>query len=454
MDGRSSFRGSQVSRILLLTIAAAVLTRAGSAAAQDGQVYRISVTGVIELGLAPYVGRVLADADAAGAQAVVLDLDTPGGRVDAAQQIVKSVVAAEVPVYAFVNPHAWSAGALIALAADSIFMAPGSSIGAATPVTGAGEKAPEKIVSAMRSEFRALAERRGLDPRVAEAMVDEDVEIEDVVEAGKLLTLTAAEAEDVGVSEGEIASLDALLVRVGLEGADVESPGINWAEQLVRFLSHPVVSPLLLSVGMLGLLIEIKSPSFGIAGITGALALAAFFGSHLIIGLAGWEELILLAAGLVALGIEVFVVPGFGVAGVLSILLIGSAVFLALLGSLPTWADVARASGVVSIALGLVIAGVYLLVRELPARQRWRGVFLRAATDRTRGYISAPVRSELVGSSGVAATDLRPSGVAVVNGERIDVVSETGFVAKGTLVKVTAAESYRHVVTPLEPTPT
>jgi membrane-bound serine protease (ClpP class) len=417
---------------------------------QQRTVYRVEVSGVIELGLAPYVARALRQAQAAGAAAVVLDVETPGGRVDAAQQIVKAVTGAQIPVYALVNVHAWSAGAMIALAADSIYMVPGSSIGAATPVSGAGEKAPEKIVSAMRGEFRALAERRGLDPRIAEAMVDEDVEIEGIIEKGKLLTLTAGEAVRLGVATAEVGNLEALLERLGLGGATVVTVKVNWAERVVRFLSHPVVAPLLLSIGVLGVLIELKTPSFGLAGATGLLALAAFFGSHLIIGLAGLEEIILLIAGLVALGIEVFVTPGFGLAGILSILLIGSSVFLALIGNLPTWEDVARASGIMLVAVLIIVAAIYTILQYFPASDRWRGIFLKAATARNEGYISAPPRTDLIGAEGVAATDLRPSGVMLLGGERLDVVSDAGFVAKGTRVRVVRSEAYRLVVEPVE----
>jgi len=159
-----------------------------------GAVYRVPVHGVIELGLAPFVERSIREAQQAGAAAVILELETPGGRVDAAERIANAVEDSEVPVYAFINRHAYSAGALIALATEGIYMRPGSVVGAATPVVGSGEKAPEKIVSAMRSQMRALAEARGLDPKVAEAMVDEDIAIDGVVEAGKLLTLTTSEA--------------------------------------------------------------------------------------------------------------------------------------------------------------------------------------------------------------------------------------------------------------------
>lgn len=417
-----------------------------AAVAQRETVYRVPVSGVIEMGLAPFVARALREAEEAGAAAVVLELETPGGRVDAAQQIVKAVSQSAIPVYAYVNAHAWSAGAMISLAADSIYMGPVSSIGAATPVIG-GQKASEKIVSAMRGEFRALAEERGIDPRMAEAMVDETVEVEGVTEAGKLLTLTGGEAVNLGFAAAEVTSLDDLLDQVGLPGATVVTPSINWAERLVRFLSHPIVAPILLSLGTLGILIEIKTPSFGVAGLVGVLSFAAFFGSHMLIGLAGWEEVILLGAGIVALGIEVFVIPGFGIAGAISILCIGGAVFLALIGNLPTWNDVMRASAILSMASIMVVVAVYSLVRHMPAGGR--GIFLLAATDKDIGYVAAPARSDLVGAEGVAATDLHPSGTALIASERLDVVSVAGFIDKGARVRVIRSEGYRHVVEPV-----
>jgi membrane-bound serine protease (ClpP class) len=201
---------------------------------------------------------------------------------------------------------------------------------------------------------------------------------------------------------------------------------------------------------MLGLIIEIKTPAFGLAGATGVLALGAFFGSHLIIGLAGWEEVILLAVGLIALLLEIFVVPGFGVAGAIAILCISAATFLALLGSLATWADIARAGGIFAAAAMIITATIYWFVRYLPTRHRLGGVFLQASTARNAGYISGDTREDLVGHEGVAITDLRPAGTVKIGEERLDVVSDVGFVAKGTKVKVIRAESYRHVVEPIE----
>jgi len=432
-----------VRRSFVLTLLALALV---PAAWGQELVVRIPVTGTIENGLAPFVARALKEAARANASAAILDLDTPGGRVDAAERIVDAVRASPIPVYAFVNPRAFSAGAFIALAANGIYMTPGGVLGAATPVDGSGNKAPEKYVSAMRAEFRALAEARGLDPRIAEAMVDETLEIPNLKPAGKLLTLSTGEAISVGFAKGEVNDITALLAAVGLPGATVMQISPNWAELLVRFLTNPVVSPLLLSLGMLGLLFEIKAGAFGLGGLVSLTALGLFFGSHLLLGLAGWEEILLLGVGLIALGVEVFLLPGFGVAGILGIVLIASSMLLALLGASPTGADVLQAAAV--LAASLVVTGAVLFgwLRHLPNSTRWNGLLLRHSTDASAGFISAPQRGELVGRTGVALTDLRPSGTGVFDDERLDVVTEGEFVHSGSSITVLRSDGYRHVV--------
>jgi membrane-bound serine protease (ClpP class) len=438
-------RGLAVSCALVAALAAPAAAQSGA-----GVVYRVPVTGVIELGLAPFIERSIAEAVEAGARAVVLDVDTPGGRVDAAERIADAILDADVPVYAFVNRRAFSAGALISLATDGIYMLPGSVIGAATPVDGSGTKAPEKIVSAMRSEMRALAEQRGLDPRVAEAMVDEQIDVPGVKAPGQLLTLTTSEAVELGYAV-EVQGMDEMLSRVGASGAEVHTMSVNWAERVVRFLTHPVVAPFLLSIGFLGLLIEIKAPGFGLAGAVGLGALAAFFGSHLIIGLAGWEDLIIFGAGVVLLVVEILLIPGFGVAGLLGIAGIVGGLFLSLLGSYPTAPEIAGASGVITTSLLVVLVTAWALLRRLPENSRLarRGIFLLTRTSRETGYTSQEERPELVGVEGVALTDLRPTGVGKFGEEHVDVVSDSGWVAQGTPIRILASEGYRHVVRPL-----
>src|SRR6185295_15744346 len=255
-------------------------------------VYRLTVTGVVENGLAPYVARSLREAEAAGAVAAFLDIDTPGGRIDAAERIADAVRGAGIPVYGFVNPRAYSAGALIAIATNGIYMRPGAVIGAATPVDGQGTKASEKMVSAMRAEFRSMAEQRGLDPKLAEAMVDENVEIPGVVKKGQLLTLSTGEAVKLRFAKAAVADEAALLAAIGHPSATVATTEPNWAEGLVRFLTNPLVAPLLLSLGILGLVFEIKTGAFGLGGFISLVSLGLFFGSSYLAGLAGWEEII------------------------------------------------------------------------------------------------------------------------------------------------------------------
>jgi len=432
------FRRVQVAIALSSALAAPL-------AAQRPVVYRVPVTGMIEMGIAPFIRRAITEAEAAGASAVILDVNTLGGRVDAALQIVDAVTGSRIPVYAFVNPRAISAGALISVSTQGIYMRSDATIGASTVVDGQGTKVSEKAQSVMRAEYRALAERRGRDPRIGEAMVDEEIEIPGVIEAGKLLTLTTAEAVEVGYGVAAT-DFDDVLSQLGLDGAEVIEVERNWAENVVGFLSNPIIAGMLLSIGFLGLMIEIKTPSFGLAGSVGIASLAAFFGSHLLIGLAGWEEVILLGVGMVALAIEVFVVPGFGVAGIIALVCIGAGVFLALLGNLPTWGDIARAMGVIAFAVMMIVAAVYTFVGRLPTSDRWRGIFLRAATNKDRGFVSAEVRGDLIGLEGVAATDLHPSGTGVFGTERLDVVSEAGFVAKGRPIRIVRSEGYRLVV--------
>jgi membrane-bound serine protease (ClpP class) len=424
----------------------ALLLGAAPLVAQQPVVHRIPVTGEIQNGLAPFVARALREAEAAGATAAFLDIDTPGGRVDAAERIVDAVRGAKLPVYAFVNPRAYSAGAMIALATKGIYMRPGAVLGAATPVDGSGTKAPEKYVSALRGAFRALAEQQGLDPRIAEKMVDENLELEGISPKGKLVTLSTSEALAVKYAKAEVPDQAGLLAAIGFADARVVTAEANWAEKLVGFLTSPLVSPVLLSLGVLGLLAEIKTGAFGLGGLLSLTSLGLFFGSGFLLGLAGWEELIMLALGLGALAIEILVLPGFGIAGILGGVLVAGATVMTLLGSAPTGGDVVQAFAVLGTSLVITLAIAYAWLRHLPSSGRFSGLLLRDQAEASEGFVAALPRGELLGQHGVALTDLRPSGTARVAGERIDVVTEGEYVAIGSDVEVIRSDGYRLVV--------
>lgn len=425
-----------------------VLAEAPARAGGAGVVYVIPVTGVVEMGLAPFIERSLAEAAAAGARTVILDVDTPGGRIDAAEQIADAIADSPIPVYTYVNRRALSAGALIALATHGIYMRPGSTLGAATPVTGDGQTASEKIVSAMRSTFRSLAEARGLDTRVAEAMVDENVDVPGVSEAGQLLTLSTEEAVRLEYAE-TVEDFDGLLAALGLPGATVVQTQTNWAERVVRFLTNPLVAPFLLSLGFLGLLVEIKTPAFGLAGLAGLTSLSLFFGSHFIIGLAGWEVALLLGLGVILLLVELLVIPGFGIAGILGALAIGVSIFLSLVGRIPGSGDILIALWILGFSAVIVGFVGWQLIRRLPEDRRAQNLLQKAELTHELGYSSAERRVDLVGREGTTITDLRPAGTVAIDGERIDAVSEGPWVPRGTQVRIVRAEGYRHVVTPV-----
>jgi membrane-bound serine protease (ClpP class) len=415
-------------------------------------VYVAPVEGMIDLGLAPFVRRVLDEAASAGAAAVVLEINTFGGRVDAAVLIRDALLGSRVRTVAFVNKRAISAGALISLAAERIVMADGGTIGAATPVELGAPGAPaqpvaEKTVSYMRKEFRATAESRKRPPLLAEAMVDADVEIPGVIAKGKLLTLTTQEALKHGLADARADSLDAVLTSLDLTGAEVRRAAETWAETLVRFLTHPVVSSLLMTIGIFGIIVEIRTPGFGVPGSLGIASLALFFWGHWLVRLAGWEELLLVGAGLILLVIEIFVTPGFGATGVLGLAALVGGLGLSLVGAGATWHVVVTALGQVAGSLLLAIAVSLVVLRFLPRLPFGRRLVLETELTVQEGFASAPETDRAwLGKRGMAATTLRPAGIADIEGERVDVVSDGEFIDVGELLTVVRVDGNRIVV--------
>ena len=415
-------------------------------------VYVAPIHGMIDLGLAPFVDRVLEDAATAGAAAVIFEINTFGGRVDAAVVIRDALLRARVRTVAFVNKRAISAGALISLAAEKIAMAEGGTIGAATPVEmgapgGPAQPVAEKTVSYVRKEFRATAESRKRPPLLAEAMVDADVEIAGVIEKGKLLTLTTDEALEHGIADFRADTLEAVLAALDLAGAEVRRAQPTWAETIVRFLTHPVVSSLLMTIGILGILVEIRTPGFGVPGALGIASLALFFWGHWLVRLVGWEELLLVGLGLVLLVIELFVTPGFGVVGALGIAALLGGLGLSLVGAGATWEAVLTAVGRVAVSLlGAIVASLVML-RFFPRLPFGRRLVLETELAAGQGFASAPEADRAwLGKRGTAASTLRPAGIADIEGERVDVVSDGEFIDAGEPITVVRVDGNRIVV--------
>jgi membrane-bound serine protease (ClpP class) len=407
---------------------------------------------MIDLGIAPLVRRIVDQASTDGAAAVILEINTLGGRLDAGLAIRDVLVTAPIRTVAFVNPRAISAGALIALAAERIAIADGSTIGAAAPVQIGLRGAPEgtvgeKTVSFVRKEFRATAESRQRPPLIAEAMVDADVEIPGLIQKGKLLTLSSTEALKHEIANFRADSVADVLEQLGLQGAEVRFASPNWAERLVRVLTHPLVSSLLLSVGMLGVMIEMRTPGFGVPGGIGLTSLALVFGGHWLVQLAGWEELLLVGAGLALIALEVLVLPGFGIAGAAGIGATAAGLTLSLIGAGATTEVIAAAVGRVAVAMAVAVVGGLLILQLLPRMPFGRSLLLTTALESRNGYASASDRDPpWLGRVGRAQSPLRPAGIAELDGKRLDVVSDGELIEPGEAVVVTRVDGNRIVV--------
>lgn len=423
------------------------------AAVARGPVYVVPIEGMIDNALASYIDRAILDAEEADASLLVFHVDTFGGLVDAADKIRKSILNAELPTVAFIDKNAASAGALISYAADRIVMVPGASIGAATVVDGVGgEAAPDKYQSYMRGLMRATAEANGRDPRIAEAMVDETLVVEGISEAGKVLTLSAQEALRFGVSDATLDDVDAVIEEYGVADRPVIRHRATRAENLLRFFGSPVVQSILMLMMLGGLYFELQTPGVGFAGAIALVGAALFFAPHYLLGLVESWEMILFFVGVALILVEIFVIPGFGVAGISGIVMVVVALIASLVGNVgfdfPPFPALSPALGTFATTLILLALFIFSVSRYLPRSERFNRLVLQPDLSSAVGYTSADTRADLVGRTGLALTTLRPSGTIDIDGERVDVVTAGEYIAGGTPVEVVRVRGSRVEVRP------
>lgn len=432
----------------LLSLILALFSAGQIITAQSSTVYKGKIDGAIDLSLAPYVKRVISEAENNNADAALFEINTFGGRVDAATQIKDAILNSRIPTIAFVNKRAISAGALISLSCVKIIMVPGASIGASTVVDQTGKKQSEKYQSYMRSEMRATAEKNGRPVEIAEAMVDESIVIEGLVDSTKLVTLTAEEAISYGIADTLFYDLEKALESLGYDNPEIIEVEWTWAENVLRFLNNPIISSLLIMIGLLGMFTEIKSPGWGLPGTAAVIALTLFFGGNYILELASVIEIVLFVIGIALLVLEVFVIPGFGIAGVLGILSIVGSLFLGLISDLPfiSWDLVENA--VIQLASVFLLTGImiYVLSKILPQSTFFNRLVLIDEIKELSGYSSTESKKHLIGIEGKSLTDLRPSGTAILNNERIDVVTEGDYIEHDSEIKVVKVEGSKVVV--------
>ena len=428
-------------------------------------VYIIPVKKMIEPALLYVVRRGVDEAVRNNAQAIVFEMDTPGGAVNAAQGIIAVITKTDIPTYTFVENDAYSAGAIIALATKHIYMAPGSVIGAATPMmmapTGGVQDMPdevqEKMTSAVAAMVRAAAEQGGHDPQLAEAMVRADIEYsvngKVISEKGRLLTLTNEEAAQlVGdqqtrlLSEGTVENVDALLERIGLANAEKRVLRVTAAERLARLIAG--IAPILMIIGLGGLWLEFKTPGFGLFGIAGISCLLLFFFGHHIAGLSGMEDVLLFATGVVLLAIEVFITPGFGVLGFSGLLLIFMSFISAMSERMPgKWRPISfdpETFSVPFLKVTMAFLGSIVLVaiagKFMPKTRIFRSLTLESISP------DPETNEALLGQEGVAHSDLRPGGTAYFGDRKLDVVTFGDYIQKQSPVRIVEVHGNRIVV--------
>ena len=373
---------------------------------------------------------------------VIIEMDTYGGAVNDADDIRTRILDFEKPIYVWINKDAASAGALISIACDSIYMSSGASIGAATVVTGDGAQAPDKYQSYMRSIMRSTAEAKGRNPQIAEAMVDEDIKVDSISQEGKVITFSTKEAIEYGFCDAELNSVDEIMQRQGIENYELTKFELGSAENIISIFLNPIVSSILILLIMGGLYFELQTPGVGFPIIASIIALILYLTPYYLNGVAENWEIVLFFLGIILIIVEVFVIPGFGIFGVSGLIISISSLILIMLNNdmfdftFVVSRDIMNAS--LSVLISVFAFGILILFGGLKFTdsKAFKNISLDETQDSSMGYISNKYPDSLVGKIGKAFTVLRPSGKIIIDEEIYDATSLSGFIEKNSKVKV------------------
>ena len=424
-------------------------------------IYKVPIKGTIDLGLPPFIKRVISVAEKDNASAIIFEINTFGGRVDAATQIKDAILGSKVPTIAFINRRAISAGALISLSCEKIYMTEGGLLGAATAVDMSGKKGSEKVISFMREEMASTAEKRGRNTEIARGMVDEELMFTHLVikgdsiivndiegrKEGKLISLTTEQALKYNISDGKAETLNELINLLGYSELVLKENIENWSEKLVRFLTNPVVASLLTTFGFLGILFELQSPGWGIPGVVGLICLILSLSASYIAQLATISDMLLIIAGFSLIMLEAFVIPGFGVVGISGIGIVVYGLYLLLIPNVPVGEEVlSNATDGFMIGLLGAIIGIYLLLKLMVKTKFWKQLTAPGSQKKEDGYTNSFGWESLIDQIGVADTDLHPSGWVRVEDKRFFMISEGDFIEKGSSVKILSVDGNRVLV--------
>ncbi|WP_299456854.1 NfeD family protein [uncultured Microscilla sp.] len=411
------------------------------------KVFVIKIRQEINPQVSRYVDIALEEALNLKADYIIVDMNTYGGRVDDADYIRTKLLDFKKPVWVFVNKNAASAGALISIACDKIYMQPGATIGAATVVTGdKGKAAPDKYQSYMRGMMRATAKTNKRDPRIAEAMVDQNIEIEGISKKGEVITFSTEEAIKHGYCEGKVNTIKDLLTKNNVKDYEVINFKLSQSEKISNIFLNPVISGLLLLIIVGGLYFELQTPGVGFPILASIIAAALYFIPYYLNGLAEYWELAFLVIGISLLMAEFFIIPGFGVAGVLGFLCTFGSLLLMMIDN--DWFDFSKvqtnalSDSFITIGIGIIGGGlaIALALPQFLKSKRFKQISLQDVMDSEAGYTSTSYLDNFVGRQGVAHTVLRPSGKIRLGDELYDAASQGDFIEKGTKIIVISQE--------------
>jgi membrane-bound serine protease (ClpP class) len=415
--------------------------------AQTKRVMIMEVREEIAPPIRRYVEVALAHAEKSKADIIIIDMDTFGGSLQDALDIVDRILKVEKPVWVYINKDAASAGALISIACDSIYMTEGGSIGAATVVGGAGEKAPEKYQSYMKGRMRALAEAKKRNPAIAEKMVDETIDLAGISPAGQLITFTSDEAIKHGYCEGKVNSIEEILKKNGVIDYKIDQFELNATEEIIAFFLNPAISGILILMIIGGLYFEVQSPGLGLPGLLAVIALILYLVPYYLTGIAENWEIICLFIGIVLIGVEIFVLPGFGIAGITGITLTVGSLILIMVDNDFFNFDLVPGHTLVSAVLATftgILGGTILLFVVAPKlgnTRFYKKVALTTTQDRDKGYTASFFTEPMKGKIGTAHTVLRPSGKVMIDNKIYDAFTQGGYIERGAPIEVIGDET-------------
>lgn len=415
--------------------------------AQKTKVMVMEIKNEIDPRMTRYVELALEHAEETQADIVIIDMDTYGGVLTDAKDIVDKIMDFKKPVWVFINSDAASAGALISIACDSIYMAPGATIGAATVVDGSGDRAPDKYQSYMRSIMRATAEENHRDPRIAEGMVDERVKLDSIKGADQVITFSTSEAIQHGYCEGKVESIEEILKKNKIDSYEIDTYVLSSVDNIVAFFLNPFISGLLILVIIGGIYFELQTPGVGFPGAAALVALILYLVPYYLNGLAENWEIIAFFIGIALIAVEIFIIPGFGIAGVSGITItIGSLVLIMINNDAFDFEfvrmhDILMAMGA---TLGGMLGGTVLLFvvgARLTKTKFFSRVALTDTQERAKGFTSNFVKESMMGKRGVAQTVLRPSGKVMIDENTYDAFTRGEYIEKGEAIEVVDDET-------------